>query len=261
MNSADILLFLGLNFLILILTFGLLIAFLYLNSRQKNVFSRLAQALELLGFTRRGWTRQISAIPVRSTAGYYSATLDGKPFEAHYYAEGGRRFKLTPYLELVLLGYFNARLAIYTPNWYLTRLSWMLPQKLSLPGYDGLEIRTADESSARFLLENEDVCQIAQRMLATKEAALLTIYPRDLHLTVKLSDPENVSAAEIQAWTKNMAAIATIAAALPLLDPEIIYNSYAQEQIHLPGAGKLILFVLLILLILPLVISALLLGR
>jgi hypothetical protein len=68
--------------------------FFCLNRRRKNVFSHLAQALEMLGFTKRGWTRQLSAILVREPDGYYSATIDGKPFEAHFYAVGGFRFKL-----------------------------------------------------------------------------------------------------------------------------------------------------------------------
>jgi hypothetical protein len=35
--------------------------------------------------------------------GYYSATIDGKPFEAHFYAVGGFRFKHIPYVEFALL--------------------------------------------------------------------------------------------------------------------------------------------------------------
>jgi hypothetical protein len=261
MNSSEILLFLAVNIIILVLNVGLLIAFIYLNRRRKNVFSRLAQALEMLGFTKPGWTRQVSAIPVREPDGYYSATIDGKPFEAHFYAEGGRRFKLTPYVEFALLGYFNARLAVFTPNWYLSKLDWMLPKKMSLLGYEGLEIKTADENSARFLLENENTCRMVRQMLVTKDEALLTIYPRDIHLTVKLSDPENISISEIQAWTRNMAEIATIAAALPPLDPEIIYNSHAQTQLRQRSMRTLILLILLPLILMPLMIIALLLMR
>jgi hypothetical protein len=261
MNSSGIFLFFAFNIIILALTIGLLVAFFYLNRRRKNVFSRLAQSLEMLGFTKRGWTRQVSAIPIRATDGYYSATIDEKPFEAHFYAEGGRRFKLTPFVEFALLGYFNARLAISTPNWYRSQLAWSMPQKLTLPGYEGLEIKTADENSARFLLENENTCRMVRQMLATKDAALLTIYPRDIHLTIELSDPENVSISEIQIWTRNMAEIATIAAALPPLDPEIIYNSHAHTQLRRLSARMIILLIILMLLIMPLVIIALFIGK
>jgi hypothetical protein len=262
MNSSGIFLFPAFNIIILALTIGLLVAFFYLNRRRKNVFSRLAQSLEMLGFTKRGWTRQVSAIPIRNAYEYYSATIEGKLFEAHFYAVGGRRFKFKfiPYVEFALLGYFNARLAVSTPNWHLP-LAWTLPQKLNLPGYEGLEIRTADENSARFLLENENTCRMVRQMLATKDAALLTIYPRDIHLTIELSDPENVSISEIQAWTRNMAGIATIAAALPPLDPEIIYNSHAHTQLRRLSARMIILLIILMLLIMPLVIIALFMGK
>ena len=261
MNSSEIFLFLAVNIIILVLNVGLLIAFIYLNRRCKNVFSRLAQALEMLGFTKRGWTRQVSAIPVRESDGYYSATIDGKPFEAHFYAAGGRRFKFIPYVEFALLGYFNARLAVFTPNWYLSKLDWMLPKKLSLLGYEGLEIRTADENSARFLLEDANACRLIRQMLAAKDVALFTIYPKDIHLTFKLSDPENVSVSEIQNWARSMAEIATVASALPPLDPEIIYNSHADTQLRRLSARMIILLIILMLLIMPLVIIALLIGK
>jgi hypothetical protein len=255
------LIFLGLNIVILVLTFGLLFGFFYLNGRRKDIFSRLAQSLDMLGFTRRRWTRQTPTALGMNNGGYYSAIIEGKPFEAHFYAEGGRRFKFIPYVEFALLGYFNARLAVFTPNWYLSQLDWILPKKLTLVGYEELEIRTADETSARSLLEDANVCRLIRQLLAAKDTALLTIYPKDIHLTLKLSNPEEVLVTEIQTWTIKMAEIAAIAAKLPQLDPEIVYNSHAQAQLCLPGTRRFILLLIMALLILPLAIMAILIMR
>lgn len=257
MNSTGIFLFWGLNILILVLTIGLVVSFLFANRYRKDVFSRLAQSLEMLGFAKRGWARQIPTSLGRDAGGYYFAIIDGKPFEAHFYAEGGRKFKLIPYVEFVLLGYFNAWLAISTANWHMLQLGGTMPQKLTLPGYEGLEIKTADENSARVLLENEHVHRMLQQMLVAKDAALLTIYPRDIHLTIKLSSPGNVSVSTIQAWLKNMVAIAEIAAILPMLNPEVVYDHHVQAQSRLPDAGRHILLIFLVLLLMPLLILAL----
>jgi hypothetical protein len=197
MNSSAFFIFLVFNIIILVLTFGIVAAFLFMSRHRKDVFSRLIQSLESLGFTKRGWTRQVPIIPVGEPDGYYSATIEGKPFEVHFFAQGGRRFKLIPYVEFALLGYFNANLAIFTPGWNLPQLAQALPHKMCLPGYEGLEIRTADENSARLLLEDASISLLARQMLAAQGGALLTISPRDLHLTFRLSDPESVSVSEI----------------------------------------------------------------
>jgi hypothetical protein len=247
MDATGVWLFVVLNLLILGLTVGLLGVFFYLGRARQAVFAHLVDVLEALGFAKRGWTRQPQIFPFQSAAGYYSGTFDEKPFEVHFYAVGGRRFKLIPYVEFVLLGYFNANLSISTPNWDVSRLDWIMPKRLNLPGYNGLELRTAHESSAKILLGNEQFGHLVRQLLASNMPALLTIAPRDLHLTFRLGQPEQVSVAALQGWLRGMAKMAEMVSTLPPLAPEEVYESYARMGPRPPSPRSLVfLFIVLL---------------
>lgn len=257
MSSSGLWLFGIFNVILLVLTFGLLVGFFYLSCRRKDVFSHLADSLETLGFTKRGWTRQPSLLPFGETGGYYSATIDGRSFEVHFYADGGRRFKFTPYIEFVLLGYFNASLFISTPQWRLPSLRWLMPQKLNLLGYEGFEIGTTDEASARALLGDGNIQRIVRRMLISGDGAILTIGARDIHFTIKLGDLGDIQPSELQTWLQGMAQLAVVISTLPPLAPDLVYEDYSRGQAPQFDTKRLILLVLFLLLLMPLIIIAL----
>jgi len=263
MNSSEILLFLGFNIIILVLTVGLLIGFRFMNRRRENAFSPLIQSLEMLGFKKQTWQSGIPFLPFGMLDGYYHGVVAGRSYEVHFFPGGTQRYVTFPEMEIVLLGYFNARLSVSTPGWdkMHSYLAWSMPRELILPGCDDLVIRTADEDSARFLLAEPVSRDPILALSGKQKTASVLIAPKDIHFNIQLDNPESISVLTIQDWLKNLDEIAEIAAALPPLKPEAVYDFHMLARKNRPNRGRLILLMTLAVLILPLIIIALLLKR
>ena len=267
MDSSRLLFFLFVNIVFLLV--AILAFFVVSIYRQRNrgksdvLLSKIEPTLQILGFTKREWQRGIPFRPFEMLDGYYQGLVQGKQYEIHIFPEGTRPYQTNPQMEIVLLGYFNARLSIFTPGWEKSRphLEWQMPQHLIVPGLDDLSIRTADEKSARLLLDEPTARDPILAMLNDQEEASVVIAPQDIHFNFQVDDWEGITPFVVQDWLGKLAEIARIAAALPSLPAEARMDFSKLPRRTSAGRERLFILLLLVMVILPTIIAYLMLTR
>jgi hypothetical protein len=265
MNPSGLLLFLFTNIALLIVSItAIYLVYTYRRNQGSGaLLSQLDPTLQMLGFTKKEWQRGVPFRSFELLDGYYHGVAHGKQFEVHIYPAGTRRRWSNPQVEIILLGYFNARLGISTPDWEKTRpyLAWQMPKKLAIPGLDNLSIRTADENSAGFLLDTAASRDPILALLRNQASASVVITPVDIHFTLQVDDPQGITPFVVQNWLKSLAGIAQVAQALPPLPLEARMEFNRLPRKAGPATGRVLLVLILALLLLPAVIAYLMMTR
>jgi len=267
MDSSRLLIFLFLTIAFLLVT---ILAFLVISlyrQRYRNksniLLEKIEPTLQMLGFQKRKWMRGIPFAPFEALDGYYQGTIQGLPCEVHIFPNGTQRYQTDPQVEIVLIGQFNARMNVSTPDWEKTRpyLEWQMPQRLIVPGLDDLSIRTADEKSARLLLDEPFARDSILDVLGKQESASVVIAPQSIHFNFKVIDWGYVTIFSIQDWLGKLAQVARIAAALPPLPLDARMDMSKLPRKASTVRGRLLILLLLVMFILPAIIAYLLLTK
>lgn len=267
MDSSRLLLFLFVNiaFLLVAIPAFFVVSVYRQRNRGKSdvLLSKIEPTLQILGFTKKEWQRGTPFRPFEMLDGYYQGLVQGKQCEIHIFPEGTRRYQTDPQMEIVLMGYFNARLSISTPGWEKSRpyLEWQMPQHLIVPGLDDLSIRTADEKSARLLLDEPTARDPILAMLNNQEQASVVIAPQGIHFNFKVTDIGVITPFILQEWLGKLAQTASIAATLPPLPAAARMNLSKLPRRTSAGRERLFILLLLAMVILPAIIVYLMLTR